>query len=235
VFAWAFLTESHDEEARAAGGRRGGRTSRQTLLHVLQHPREPAPRMIWIYAIAMGAFQGTVAILPLFLAVVHGVNEENIGWFFMYIGGISVIARALILGPTVDWLGEAKLSRVGMVLLAAGLITMPLADGWVQLGAAVALVPLGTAFTFPCVTSMLSRVIHQHERGLYLGVQQTYGGVARVIAPLAAGFAWDHFVPGTPFWMSAGLVIVTLFLGIGIERFVDVPAAPKPHPQTAAK
>lgn len=232
-FAWAFLTESHDEEARAGG--RMGRTSRQTIVHVLKHPREPAPRMIWIYGIAMGAFQGTVAILPLFLAAVHGVTEENIGWFFMYIGAISVIARALILGPTVDWLGEAKLSRVGMVLLAAGLITMPLADGWVELGIAVALVPLGTAFTFPCITALLSRVIGNHERGLYLGVQQTYGGMARVVAPLAAGFAWDHFVPGTPFWMSAGLVLVTLFLGVGIERFVDASPSPAAQPQAAAK
>ena len=35
---------------------------------------------------------------------------------------------------------------------------------------AVALLPLGTAFTFPCVTAMLSRVIPSHERGLCLWV-----------------------------------------------------------------
>ncbi len=183
----------------------------------------------------MGAFQGMIAVLPLFLAAVHGVTEENIGWFFMYIGAISVVARALVLGYMVDWLGEAKLSRVGMVLLAAGLITMPLAGGWVGLGAAVALVPLGTAFTFPCVTAMLSRVIQNHERGLYLGVQQTYGGMARVLAPLAAGFAWDRFAPGVPFWMSATLVVGTLFLGVGIERFISTPSRTAAQPQTVAK
>ncbi len=230
AFAWAFLTESHSEDARAAAGVRLA-TSRQTVLRVLRHPDEPAPRLILIYAIAMGAFQGMIAVLPLFLAAVHGVTEENIGWFFMYIGAISVVARALVLGYMVDWLGEAKLSRVGMVLLAAGLITMPLAGGWVGLGAAVALVPLGTAFTFPCVTAMLSRVIQNHERGLYLGVQQTYGGMARVLAPLAAGFAWDRFAPGVPFWMSATLVVGTLFLGVGIERFISTVA----QPQTVAK
>lgn len=223
-FAWMYLTESHSADARAAAGRRLA-SSRETLLHVLRHPALPAPRLILIYTIAMGAFQGMTAVLPLFLAAVHGVTEETIGYFFMYIGAISVVTRAFVLGRMVDWLGEAKLSRLGMVLLAAGLASMPLASGWTGLAAAVALVPLGTAFTFPCVTSMLSRVIESHERGLYLGVQQSYGGMARVIAPLAAGFAWDHFVPGVPFWMSALLVVGTLFLGIGIERFVEhVPA-----------
>jgi multidrug resistance protein len=215
AFAWGYLTESH---SRAPAGTRM-KTSRQALVHVLNHPAEPAPRLIWIYSIAMGAFQGTITILPLFLAAAHGVTEQSIGWFFMYIGLISVVTRALVLGRVVDWLGEAKLSRVGMVLLAVGLATMPLARDYVGLAITVALVPLGTAFTFPCVTSLLSRVIANHERGLYLGVQQTYGGVARVIAPLATGFAWDRFAPGVPFWMSATLVVGTLFLGAGIERF----------------
>lgn len=225
-FARAFLHESHSEDARATAHARLA-SSRRTILHVLNHPGEPAPRLIWIYSVAMGAFQGTIAILPLFLAAGWGVTEENIGWFFLYIGSISVITRAFILGRLVDWLGEAKLARVGMVLLGVGLATMPLSHNFVQLGMAVALIPLGTAFTFPCVTAMLSQVIQNHERGLYLGVQQTYGGIARVIAPLAAGFAWDHFVPGAPFWMSASLVAVTFFLGLHIERYVQPPQRPQ--------
>jgi MFS family permease len=78
--------------------------------------------------------------------------------------------------------------------------------------------PLGTAFTFPCVTAMLSHVIGAHERGLYLGVQHTFGGMARVIGPIWAGFAWDHLGVGVPFWTSAALVAGTLFLLFGLER-----------------
>ncbi len=47
AFAWAFLTESHSEDARAAAGVRLA-TSRQTVLRVLRHPDEPAPRLILI-------------------------------------------------------------------------------------------------------------------------------------------------------------------------------------------
>jgi MFS family permease len=88
------------------------------------------------------------------------------------------------------------------------------------LAIALALVPLGTAFTFPCTTALLSQVIGSHERGMYLGVQQTYGGIARVLGPLGAGWAWDHLGPGVPFWTGAAVVLCTLVIAFGMEEFV---------------
>jgi MFS family permease len=117
----------------------------------------------------------------------------------------------------VDRYGEAYLSRIGLTMLATGLATLPLARGYPTLAIAVALVPLGTAFTFPCVTSMLSRVISSRERGLYMGVQQTFGGLARVVVPLWAGFSYDHFGRSVPMFTSAALVVATIALGFGID------------------
>ena len=131
---------------------------------------------------------------------------------------ISVVTRAGILGRMVDRYGEAQLSRIGLVLLAPASPRSVLAGGYVSLAIAVALMPLGTAFTFPCVTSMLSRVISSRERGLYMGVQQTFGGLSRVIIPLWAGFSYDHFGKTVPLFTSAALVFGTLALGLGINN-----------------
>ena len=213
-FAWRFLresrdlTEAHDKKPR---------TSRTAITNVLTHPNEPAPRLIWIYAIAMGAFSGLMAILALFLADQFGVGKDRIWIFYTYVGTISVITRAGILGRMVDRYGEAYLSRIGLAMLATGLATLPLSRGYVSLAISVALVPLGTAFTFPCVTSMLSRVISSRERGLYMGVQQTFGGLARVVVPLWAGFSYDHFGRSIPMFTSAALVLATIALGYGID------------------
>ena len=177
--------------------------SRAALARVLTHAGEPGPRLIWIYAIAMGAFSGTTAILALFLMDRFGVGERRIWMFFTYIGTISVITRAGILGWAVDRFGEARLSRIGLVLLATGLAGFPFVHNYVLLALVIACIPLGTAFTFPCVTSLLSRVIPSNERGLYMGVQQTYGGIARVVIPLWAGFSYDHFGKGVPFITSS--------------------------------
>jgi multidrug resistance protein len=241
-FAARFLSESRDMvEARSSKPRRG--QTREAVKRVITHSGEAPARLIWIYAIAMGAFQGVTAILALFLAARFGVTEKTIGFFFMYIGIISVLTRAVVLGWAVDRFGEARLSRFGSALLAIGLAALPfmhrMADPaafanhlggilpvsavrvlpFLPLALAVALIPLGTAFTFPCVTALLSRVIPSNERGLYMGVQQTFGGVARVLFPVLAGLAFDRF-PELPFLVSAALVAGTIFLGLGMEEYL---------------
>jgi MFS family permease len=250
MFAAKFLGESRDMvEARTHTHKKG--RAREAVLHVITHSSEPAPRLIWIYAIGMGAFTGMNAVLALFLAARFGVTAKTIGFFYMYIGIISVVTRAGILGWAVDRYGEARLARFGLTLLAIGLATMPfmhrLADPaglaarlggivpvkfmvvlpFLPLAAAVALIPLGTAFTFPCVTALLSRVIPSHERGLYMGVQQTFGGSARVLFPMLAGFLFDRMVE-LPFLVSAALVVGTIVLGLGMEEYT------KPKPEVVA-
>ncbi len=216
VFAWRFLTESRDmEDARNSTKKPGA--SRAALMRVISHGREPGPRLIWIYAIAMGAFSAITAIMPLFLADRFGIGEDRVWIFFTYIGIISVITRAGVLGWAVDRFGEGRLSRLGLVLLATGLASFPFVHNYALLAIGIALLPLGTAFTFPCVTSLLSRVIPSGERGLYMGVQQTYGGISRVVIPLWAGFAYDHFGRSVPFLTSAMLVLGTLLLGLGVD------------------
>ena len=147
----------------------------------------------------------------------------------MYTGAISVFARVLLLGRMVDWLGEAKLSRLGLVLLASGVVGMPLSQNLWMLALAVALIPLGTAFTFPCVTALLSRVISPRERGLYMGMQQTYGGVARIIAPLFYGWAFDNLGVSSPYFFSSAIIAATIFLGFGLDRYARHEPTPPPE------
>src|ERR1044071_2153877 len=217
IFVARYLKESRDfSEPEKAGEKM--QTSRQATWRVISHASEPSSRLIWIYAIAIGAFQGSFSVLALFLNARFQVTEQTIGYFFMYVGAISVFARVLLLGRAVDWLGEGSISRLGLILLAAGVLGMPLSTNLVMLAFAVALIPLGTAFTFPCVTALLSRVISPRERGLYMGMQQTYGGVARIIAPLFFGWAFDSLGVSSPYFFSSAFIVATIFLGFGLDK-----------------
>src|ERR1044072_2883446 len=223
IFAARYLTESRNPSDHVLIEGEKKLPSRQAILRVVSHSSEPSSRLIWIYAIAMGAYQGSFSMLALFLNDRFQVTEQNIGYFFMYVGSISVFTRVLLLGRMVDWLGEAKLSRLGLLLLAAGVVGMPLSRNFLMLGIAVALIPLGTAFTFPCVTALLSRVISPRERGLYMGMQQTYGGVARVIAPLFFGWSFDRLGVSSPYFFSSAFIVATIFLGLGLNRYESHP------------
>jgi multidrug resistance protein len=222
-FAWRYLRESR--ELRAASGAfrtTPGRSGQSAVAYVLARWHEPAPRLIWIYAIAIGAFYGTIQTVPLLLEQRFGITERNIGYFVMYLGGMGVIVRALVLGRVVDRLGEARLSRLGIVLLSAGLAATGLAHGGILLGVGFTLMPLGTAFLFPCITGLLSRVVSSGERGLYMGVQHTFGGVSRVAFPIAAGVMMDRLGVGVPFWVAGLLVLGTLPLTGALAGYLGV-------------
>ncbi len=239
LFAQRYLTESHSTAARAKAKK--GRRAMEVVGRVAwSHRRHPSSRAIWMYAVGMGAFYGITAILVLLLSTRYGVTEQSAGLFFSYLGALSIVIRIFMLGPVVDRLGEIRTSRLGASLLALGLAIIPFTFPlplpgvlrFALLGVVVALLPLGTAFLFPAVTAFLSRVVGEHERGLYMGVQQTYGGIARVIYPPLAGLAWDHLGPGVPFWSSALLVASTILLGLGLENTIQ---AASPTAEEAAR
>src|SRR3984893_5539676 len=133
-FAWKFLRESRD---MTEAHEKKPRASRTVIAHVITHAGEPAPRLIWIYAIAMGAFSGLMAILAVFLHDRFAVGKDQIWIFYTYVGVISVVTRLGILGKMVDRYGEAQLSRIGLALLATGLATLSRPRGLWRIATAV--------------------------------------------------------------------------------------------------
>jgi multidrug resistance protein len=226
LFAWRFLRESRDLRLSGSQGTVSTTTSRSVIGQVLFRWREPASRLIWIYTVAIGAFYGTIQIVPLLLLDRFGVTEHNVWYFITLLGGMGVVVRSLLLGPMVDRLGEARLSRVGLVVLAGGLGLTGIAQDWPTLLLGFVLMPVGTAFIFPCVTGLLSMVVPGPDRGLYMGVQHTFGGVSRVVFPIAAGIVMDRYGVGIPYLIAAALVLATLSLTR--KAAADIPLPPVP-------
>jgi MFS family permease len=224
VFGWRYLRESRGLRQSGTHLPPSTLTGRAAVARVLHHWRDPASRLIWIYAVAIGAFYGTIQIVPLLLLQRFGITETNVGYFVMFLGAMGVVVRALVLGRAVDRLGEARLSRLGIVFLAAGLIATGLAHSGPALALAFTLMPIGTAFLFPCVTGLLSRIVHSGDRGLYMGVQHTFGGISRVAFPVSAGLLMDRFAVGVPFWIAGLLVLGTLPLSAAIGERAPEPA-----------
>lgn len=220
AFAWRNLPESRPARAVTPDGR-SDESNRPSLLRamgaVLARPFLPVHVLIWIYAFGMMAFFAMNAVLALFLARRFGVDEHTIGYFYVYVGAISLVMRSIVLGPAVKRLGEVGILRWGVVALALGLAVIPLSSGVVTFGITVLLVPIGTALLFPATSSLVSRYAPSQLTGQTLGLQQTFGGLARMVGPLWSGLVFEKLGVSVPFWIGATVMLIVGSLALRLE------------------
>jgi Na+/melibiose symporter-like transporter len=225
LFAWKWLPEpkryaapTAETPIQAPASPAPRKSLRSSIVEVLAHPAAPVSSLIWVYAIGMMAFMAMNAVLALYLKDMFGVTEKTIGYFYAYVGAISLVMRAVMLGPMVRRFGEVGVTRLGAMSLVLGLAGIPFTKGsLLLLGLVVLFVPVGTALLFPATTSQVSRLSSRSEVGQALGVQQSFGGVSRMVGPLWSGFAYQkdyHY----PFWMAAVLMLSVSFLTLRMRR-----------------
>ncbi len=132
--------------------------------------------------------------------------------------------RAVVLGKAVDRFGETRVMRAGALLLAIGLFAIPLPTFLIGTAIVMTFVPIGTALLFPNVSALVSHRVPRGELGQTMGVQQAFGGMSRVIAPL-----WATAVFGLgsalPFFISAGVVGIVALLAFSVKVAVPVAEA----------
>ena len=115
-------------------------------------------------------------------------------------------------------LGERKAMRVGALGVALGMALVPFAGSIWTLCAAITLVPFGTALLFPTTTSLVSQRAEEGQTGMILGVQQSFGGVARMLGPILAGAVFQFVGIRWPFWLAAVLMVFAYLMAGGVGR-----------------
>jgi MFS family permease len=216
----------------AADAPRKSATFRETVQNIIQpaarvvaDPLRPVSLLIWIYAFAMLAFNALPPVFSLYLNDRFGINTEQIGYFFMVFGAIGVLMRIGPVGWFNEWLGEVRTMQVGLFLLLAGFILVPLAPSLPLFIAAQVLLPLGTALLFPANSALVSHRAHHDEIGVTLGVQQTYRGVAAILGPIYAGSSYQLLGQHVPFYISAVITVFVIYLTLRIQEDTPTPVA----------
>ncbi len=203
---------------------------RKAMFDVVRHPSTPVATLIWTYAWGMLCFMSlSGAVLALYLKRVFDIDQGNIGYFFTYVATITLVMRALLLGPIVRWVGEVWTLRIGALTVAAGLLTIPLARGMVGLALTAIFIPIGTALLFPATTSLLSQRFKQEENGQAMGVQQAFGGVARLVGPLWSTWVFAEVGLRAPFYIAGGLMLLVFLHTFRIDA-----TRPESKPAAAA-
>jgi multidrug resistance protein len=155
--------------------------------------------------VAFSAFEATFA---LFGEKRLSFGPASTGLVFTAVGVVLVVVQTSLVRPLVARLGESATLRVALVVNACGLALLAVVHSWLVLVPALLALVVGQGLAQPSITSVVSGRARAGRRGRTLGIQQSAGGLARVVGPIAGGLAFEHIGTGSPF--LAGAVVMAL-------------------------
>ena len=225
VMAYFLLPESLKEKQKNV------RFNFRVISGIVAELRKPTIReLLLINFIFITAFMIMQISVTLFWKEKIGLNEVEMGNMFAFIGLATVIVQGGLVGRMVKKFGETKLLTYGTYLFIVSLIMIP----WVTPQnflpielTAFALMALANGCLTPSITSLLSKSADPKDVGQVLGVNQSFGSMAR-----AAGMGLSGFIYGIefhlPFLTGAVMMLLCIWLGVLLERRAQ-PTSPSNH------
>ena len=173
----------------------------------------------FVSLVAFSAFEATFA---LFGERRLGLRLASTGIVFTVIGVLIAIVNGGLVAPAVRRLGEEGTLRIGLLLNAGGLAILPFVDSWALLAPALVLLTTGQGLVTPTLSATVAGRVDADRRGAALGAQQSAGGLARVVGPVAGGFAFERIGVGAP---AAGGAALLLGAAVLLSRLRSGPPA----------
>ncbi len=125
-----------------------------------------------------------------------------------------MIIQGGLIGRLVKWVGEKRLVTFVTGLLAATLFLMPITHHVALFLFVLVGMAAGIGIHNPSVNSLVSKNTDADAQGGMLGLNQSFSSLARVLAPVWAGFFYDRLGSQMTLWSASGLMIVAMLLSL---------------------
>jgi DHA1 family tetracycline resistance protein-like MFS transporter len=160
-------------------------------------------RLLLIALVSLVAFSAFEVTFPLFGHLRLGFRLSATAGLFAAIGLLLAAVQASLVHPTVRRFGEGGTLRLGLLTNAGGLLLLSAVHSWWLLVPALTALVVGQGLAMPALTSAFAGRAGPDKTGGVLGVQQSASGLARVLGPLAGGFAFDRLGAASPYLVGA--------------------------------
>jgi DHA1 family tetracycline resistance protein-like MFS transporter len=199
-----FLPESNPVDRRDQLSRRKQTPfTGKALLSALKRPKVgPLLHVRLFYGLAFATFQ---SIFALFSQAI-GLSSQTTGYILAYVGLLSVITQAGLIGALTKRFSENWLILTGLWIMAGALLAWSFtASLWLLL---VILLPLALSggVLNTVIQSAISKSVSKEEVGGMLGIAASLEAISRVIAPTIGGFILENLGIWAPGVFSAILM-----------------------------
>lgn len=117
----------------------------------------------------------------------HPFTAREVGFVLAGLGFYGMILQGGLIGRLAKKFGEIKLVLWGFTTCLVGYFILSFASGFALLGLALVISSFGTGVLRPALTALVSETVAPNEQGLAMGVSQSLGSIANILAPLMAG------------------------------------------------
>jgi multidrug resistance protein len=154
--------------------------------------------------------------IALYLAGQLGFGVVQTTEYFSAFAVVNVVINAFGVGKASKNLGDARMSLVGLALLAAAFACTPFAHTVWSIAGVMGLFAVGGAFANNGITAMISNTVSEREQGTVLGVSSSMDSLSGILAPpLSTGILSRY---GSPFAGIPSLVMTMISLGLGARN-----------------
>jgi len=189
-------------------------------IHTLSHPK--IGLLIGVFFLATFCFASFETTLGLLISGNFHLNAAThqdmrmSGYLIAYCGLIGAAVQGGAIGRMVKRSGEARVIANSMFLLAVSLAPLPFIRGtgagaWVLLLAVLAVLAIASSLTRPPVFGLISILTPPNEQGATIGVAQSAGSLARILAPIFAASLLEYR-PWLPYLICSGISLFTAVL-----------------------
>jgi DHA1 family tetracycline resistance protein-like MFS transporter len=211
LFGYFLLPESLPKERRSAVPLRASDFNPVTA--IAEMARKPGlGGLLVISCLFNFAFMGINSTSTLFLIEKFAVDPGQLGTL-MALAGISLaVVQFLLVQRMVKQYGEKRVcitSLIGQVLGDLAIFFAPAL--WMIYIINMFVTAVG-GFTFPTLTTLVTSRVQHREIGLLMGVTSALGSLMNIISPIWGGIMFDQVMIGAPYWMGAGILLLTALL-----------------------
>lgn len=215
ILAFAILSESWTPSAQHVSQR----PQLDQWLHTLSHPQIGLLVAVFFLAtFCFASFETTLGLLiskNFHLGSATHQDMKLSGYLIAYCGVVGAAVQGGAIGRLVKKSGEVRVIANSLFLLAVSLAPLPFIKGqgplvWTLLLVTLAVLAIGSMLTRPPVFGLISILTPPTEQGATIGVAQSAGSLARIVAPIFAATLLDYH-PSLPYLICS---VISLCTGI---------------------
>jgi MFS family permease len=180
-------------------------------------------RVLMISFVVVSGFAGIEATYGLWTEHRFGWGPRQIGLAFMFIGALGAFCQGWLTGRLVRRHGEARVLSAGLVFMFIGMLTQFASPVWQVAMVGFAFVCLGQSICFPNLTALISQAAPPERQGEMLGLNMSSNALARIGGPIYAGQLFSLVSPGSPFLLTAVLILPALWFAAQVRKLAPSP------------